>query len=444
LGVEEEPLIYPTRALVLLAAAAAPVALVVALAVPAQWAVGLALIALLLALALVDALVGPSAKDIAISCEGPHVTAVGESFALEVMADGRNLPGRIEAAVDLTGPLAVVGTLRRRFRRDAAGRHCALFDITSERRGTGRIASLWVRHPGPLGLVWKQRRIGVGGEVLVTPDLRPTRREGIELASRELLHGQLPRADTGEGAEFEALADFRQGMDRRAIDWKQSARHTRLIAKEYRVERNNNIVLAIDSGRTMSEPLNGMPRVDSAVSAALLTAFVALKQGDRLGLFAFDAKPRASSKVVSGPGAFGLLQKVATGIDYSPQETNYTLALATLASGLKRRALVILFTEFTDTVSAELMLAAVGPLLGRHLLLFVVLRDAELEDFAAAEPDSADDVSRAVTAAGLLQERRLVLARLRHLGIEVVEASAAEAGPAVVKAYLDLKRRGRL
>jgi uncharacterized protein (DUF58 family) len=194
----------------------------------------------------------------------------------------------------------------------------------------------------------------------------------------------------------------------------------------------------------MSEPMDGVPRVDSAVSAALLTAFVALKQGDRLGLFAFDAKPRASSKVVSGPGAFNLLQQVAAGIDYSSNETNYTLALATLATALKRRALVIVFTEFTDTVSAELMLAALGPLIRRHLLLFVVLRDAELENFTSAEPTDPDDISRAVTAAGLLQERRLVLTRLKHLGVEVVEAPAAEAGPAVVNAYLDLKRRGRL
>jgi uncharacterized protein (DUF58 family) len=437
-------LIYPTRALVLLTAAAAPLALIVALAVPAHWAVGLALLALLLALGLVDALVGPSARDLPVACEGPQVTAVGETFTVKVVAEGRDLPRRVEAAIELLDPLAAAGALRQRLRRQGADTLTAAFEIIGQRRGTGRIAAVWVRHPGALGLVWKQRRISIDGQVLVTPDLRPTRRQGIELATREMIHGQLPRAETGEGAEFEALADFRPGMDRRAIDWKQSARHTRLIAKEYRIERNNHIVLAIDSGRTMSEPLHGMPRVDSAVSAALLTAFVALKQGDRIGLFAFDAKPRASSKVVSGPGAFGLLQKVAAGIDYSAQETNYTLALATLASGLKRRALVILFTEFTDTVSAELMLASVGPLLGRHLLLFVVLRDAELEDFTSAEPDSADDVTRAVAAAGLLQERRLVLTRLRHLGIEVVEAPAAEAGPAVVQAYLDLKRRGRL
>jgi uncharacterized protein (DUF58 family) len=135
------------------------------------------------------------------------------------------------------------------------------------------------------------------------------------------------------------------------------------------------------------------------------------------------------------------LQRVAAGIDYSANETNYTLGIATLASELSRRSLIILFTEFADSISAELMMRAVGTLLKRHLVLFVVLRDDELEGFAGAEPVEPEDISRAVTAASLLRERRLVITKLRHLGVHVIEAPAAEAGPAVVNAYLDFKRR---
>jgi uncharacterized protein (DUF58 family) len=139
-----------------------------------------------------------------------------------------------------------------------------------------------------------------------------------------------------------------------------------------------------------------------------------------------------------------MLQRVAASIDYSANETNYTLGLATLMTTLNRRSLIVVFTEFADTISAELMLEAVGALLRRHLVLFVVLRDEELEAFTAAEPVEPDDVSRAVTAASLLRERRLVLARLRHLGAHVLEAKRDEAGPALVNAYLDMKRRSLL
>lgn len=440
-------MIYPTQRLVLLAAAVAPFALVVALAAPQAWAAGLGMLGLLTVLALVDALFGPDPRNVTVNCDAPRTINVGERFAVAIEAGYTRESAAAEVALHIDGPMALTGAGLRR--ADPPGPHAsspatAMFTVDANRRGTGTVRNATVRLPGWLGLVWKQREFRFDHEVLITPDIRPTKRDGIALATREIIHGLLPRQENGEGAEFEALADYRQGMDRRAIDWKQSARHTHLIAKEYRVERNNNIVVAIDSGRTMCEPMENVPRVDSAVSAALLTAFVALKQGDRVGLFAFDAKPRASSKVVSGPAAFGVLQRVAAGIDYSANETNYTLGLATLASGLKRRSLVIIFTEFTDTVTAELMLGAIGPLTAKHLVLFVVLRDAELEGFTAASPATADDISRAVLAAGLLRERQLVLTRLRHLGVELVEAPAAQAGPALVNAYLDLKRRGRL
>jgi uncharacterized protein (DUF58 family) len=295
--------------------------------------------------------------------------------------------------------------------------------------------------------------------VLISPDIRPVQEKSAQLVNRDAMHGQIAQLQVGEGAEFEALTDYRQGMDRRSIDWKTSARHTMLIGKEYRTERNNNIVMALDAGRAMCEPLAtpardaggaepsvsvAVPRIDRAVTAALLTAFVALKDGDRVGFFAFDSKPRASSHPISGPRAFPMLQRVAAGIDYSTHETNYTLAMATLAGSLSRRSLIIVFTEFSDTISAELMMEAIGTLLKRHLILFVVLRDEELEQFTAAEPAAPEDVSRAVMAAGLLRERRLVLTRLRHMGVHVIEAAAESAGPALVSAYLDLKRRNLL
>jgi uncharacterized protein (DUF58 family) len=233
-------------------------------------------------------------------------------------------------------------------------------------------------------------------------------------------------------------------MDRRSIDWKQTARHRALLAKEYRTERNNNIIMAVDAGRAMCEPLAGVPRVDRAVSAALLAAFVALKDSDRVGFFGFDSHPRVASNAVAGHRSFALLQRVAAGIDYSANETNYTLALATLAERLHRRSLIVIFTEFSDTITAELMLNAVGTLLKRHLVLFVVMRDEELEQIAGHAPEKAADVTRAVTAAALLRQRRLVVARLRRLGVHVLETGHETAGSSLVSTYLDFKRRSLL
>lgn len=437
-------MIYPTRRTVLLAAAVAPVALVVGLFYPAYWTAGLALLALLLALAAVDAFAGAAVGRAQIECEGPGAVGVGETFAIVVRISlPASAPPAAQVAVGIAGPVSAPFGWQAEAEPTVQGAAAAIA-LKAERRGTARLDGVWIRWTGPLGLVWKQGRTAPERAVLITPDIRPVREKSAQLVNRDAMHGQIAQLQVGEGAEFEALTDYRQGMDRRSIDWKTSARHTRLVGKEYRTERNNNIVMALDSGRAMCEPLGGVPRVDRAVSAALLTAFVALKDGDRVGFFAFDSRPRASSHPISGPRAFAMLQRVAAGIDYSAHETNYTLGLTTLASGLNRRSLIVVFTEFPDTISAELMLNAVGTLLKRHLVLFVVLRDEELEGFTAAEPDEPEDVSRAVMAASLLRERRLVLTRLRHLGAHVIEAAADAAGPALVSAYLDLKRRRKL
>jgi uncharacterized protein (DUF58 family) len=437
-------LIYPTRLTILLAAAIAPAALVIGLLAPAQWLAGLALLVLLIALCGVDALSGAGLRHVEITCEGPRAVSVGETFATVIRARFRKRPPRrAEFALGVSGPVAAPFGLRARGERAIDGASAAV-PLRTERRGIARLENVWIRWTGALGLVWKQRQMGLVQDVLITPDIRAVRDKGVQMVNRDALYGVKAQLQIGEGAEFEALADYRQGMDRRAIDWKTSARHTTLVAKEYRTERNNNIVMALDAGRAMSEPIGDVPRVDRAVSAALLTAYVALKDGDRVGFFAFDSRPRASSRPIGGERAFATLQRVAAGIDYSANETNYTLGIATLANGLNRRSLIIIFTEFADTISAELMLSAVGSLLNRHLVLFVVLKDEELETLAAAEPAEAEDVSRAVTAAALLRERRLVITRLRHLGVHVIEAPAAEAGPSLVAAYLDLKRRSLL
>jgi uncharacterized protein (DUF58 family) len=105
---------------------------------------------------------------------------------------------------------------------------------------------------------------------------------------------------------------------------------------------------------------------------------------------------------------------------------------------------VVVFTDFTDPTAAELMIEASSRLLKRHLVLFVVMQDEELEDMVAVEPQEPADISRAVVAAGLLRERDTVVARLRRLGAHIVETPAAGIGPALINAYVDLKRRDLL
>jgi uncharacterized protein (DUF58 family) len=317
----------------------------------------------------------------------------------------------------------------------------AAFALQPQRRGEGRIEQVWARWRGPLGLAWKQRTEQPDRLVAVTPDLEGVREEALRLFARDAVHGMKVERERGEGTEFDNLLEFQPGMDRRAVDWKRSATSGKLLAKQFRTERNHPIVLALDTGRLMSGPLEGLPRIDRALNAALLLAYVGLKLGDRVGLFAFDARPRLSTGAVSGPNAFALLQRRAAALDYSMEEANFTLALTQLGGELNRRSLVVVFTDFADTVGAELMVENVGRLARKHLVLFVSLRDAELERMVDAEPRTPEDVSRAVIAGRLLSERALVLERLRRLGVQVVDAPLDRLGPGLLNGYLDVRRR---
>jgi uncharacterized protein (DUF58 family) len=436
-------LIYPTRLAVLAAAAGVPFTLVVAAAMPERWYAGVAWPVAVLVLALLDALAAVRPADARLDVPGTAYVGSTVEAVVTVTLEGARLPARAEVAVAANAPVAVEDDGRLWIELEA-GKGAALLPLVMARRGVGRIEQLWLRWRGPLGLAWRQRRIDLDAAILILPDVRPVEERGAQVFQRHALQGLIAQINRGDGTDFDALVEYRSGMDRRAIDWKQSARHRKLHAKEYRSERNNQIVFAIDGGRQMSEPVAGLPRVDRAVSAMLLTGWVALKLGDRVALHAFDSRPRIASGLISGSAAFPELQRLAAAIDYSSEETNYTFALTTLATRLTRRSMIVLFTEFTDLTSADFMVRAARRMVETHLLLVVVLRDEELETIADAMPSRPEDVTRAVTAAALIRDRRLVLTRLQHLGVHIIESEHDRVGERLVAGYVDLKRRNLL
>jgi len=432
--------LYPTRRAIALMAVGAPLALGVALAAPAMWTAAAAWIVLTLGLMLADLLLAAPPRRLTLETAAPRFLGVGrpETARLTAAFEGAG-PREVELAVGVNDRLAAEPG--RQIARLSAGRAEAEVRLEPVRRGEGRIEGVWARWRGPLGLVWLQRQAPPEPPLAVTPDVAGVKEQALRLFARDAPLGAKPLMDVGEGSDFHALKEFQTGMDLGDIDWKQSARHGKLIGREYRTERNHHVLLALDTGRLMSAPAAGLPRIDRAINAALLLAFVSLRMGDRVGVFAFDSRPRLASGLASGPAAFPLLQKLCASIDYSTEETNFTLGLTALAGRLDRRAMVVVFTDFADATSAELMVENVARLLRTHLVLFVVFRDEELESLVGREPQDPDDVSRAVIAERLLKQREAVTARLRRLGAQIVDAPADVLPTALLNGYLDVKRR---
>lgn len=437
-------MIYPTRRAVLLAALGAPLALALGALAPGWWYLGVVWVAVVAALLLADGGVAATGRRFEFAVEHPRSLPVGGEGRAQVTASFPKsaFVRSAEIALEADERLAVTPEKTRTPVRD--GRAEADVLLTPRRRGEAVLKRAWVRWTGPLGLAFAQRAEPLERPTPIVPNIEAVKAEAMRMFARDAMFGLKSQIDTGEGAEFHALKDFTPGMDRRTVDWKRSARHGRLVAKEFRTERNHHVILALDAGRAMCEPLAGLPRIDRAINAALLLAFVSLKMGDRVGLFSFDARPQIATGATVGAQSFSLIQRLAAKIDYSTSETNYTLGLTTLAGQLERRSLVVVFTEFTDATNAELMVENVSRLLRRHLVLFVAMRDEELETIARAEPKEPADVSKAVTAAALLREREVVITRLRRLGVHIVDVPADGLAPALVNQYLDLKRRDLL
>ena len=433
-------MIHPTTRAAVAVGVAAPAALVIAFVTPGWWIIGPAWLAVVLAAIGADAIslarrritadvrpppvlhVGePDRVAVRIACSDP----VGVGFTLD--AEGPAAPMAAQ-----TGNVAADGTLERDI------------DIRPYRRGRIRLARLWLRSEGPLGFAARTLRQPLDVDCPVVPNIAVVKRQAVAFAASDAPLGIKPQIQKGTGSEFEALREYAAGLDPRSIDWKHSARHRKLLCKEYQTERNHHVVLALDTGHLMAETVAGLAKLDHAIGALLLLGYVSLKAGDKVGLAAFDARTRAFVTPAGGVGTMARLQRALADVDYSTEETNFTLALAELRGRLSRRSLIVVATDFVDTVTADLMIENVGHLAKRHLIIFVALSDTSLEDPFARRPDDIEHVARAVVAYDLMRERRAVFARLARLGVLCVDAPAARLGPALVSRYLAVKERDQI
>lgn len=437
-------MISPTRRAIFLMLMGVPLLIAVALLRPELWILSGGWIVSVGSLTLLDAMIGPSLQAYRVEGKIPPLLYVGSEDPLPVTLTFSSgpMPRRIEILMETNALLRdndIQGL------RGWNGRtRTTTFALTPQRRGMARIERIWSRWRGPLGLAQKRHTQEFAQDIPVTPNIRWVRDEAIRMFSRDAAFGIKTQIERGDGSEFDALREFSSGMDRRAIDWKHSARHRVLLAKEFKTERNHNIVFAFDTGRLMSEPLGGVPKIDRAVTAGLLLAYVSLRNGDRTMFYGFSSRPGTSSGFLTGPRSFPKAQAIVAAMDYSDDEANFTLALSHLSGKLERRSLIIVFSDFVDPISAELMLENIKRLTDRHLVLFATFEDEALSDMADASPDTATNVSRAVIAGTLLTERDLVFRRLQRMGVQIIEARPESFGGALISAYLDIKRRDKL
>ena len=432
----------PTRLAIALIGLGVVAALLPALISPALWVLWLVFDSILLLAFLFDVLAAPNGHGAKAVLKGPDILYLANpsecSVQLRLPRNRSTLPLTVRLQYEADFEIATPNQMQIK-----SGRGQFSFSLCPQRRGLIQFVALWYRLPGPLRLTERFRHVELNRDIAVVPNINIIKKAALRMASSKMLMAGLKRQRfVGDGSEFESLREYQPGYDHRAIDWKVSARQRKLLVREFEAERNMRIVLAFDTGRLMSQPIGELPKLDHAISAGLMLALLSLKQGDRVGMMGFDEEV---GLYLSPQGGLRTLEQLLTHsgkLRYSQTDTNFTKGLAELNAKMRRRAIIVVLTDFHDTITAEQMVGNLGQLAKRHLVIFVSLRDPELLRLAACTPASPIELNRAVVATDLVRDRDIVLQRLRRLGIFCIDAKPEEISVQLLNRYLDVKRRG--
>ena len=399
-----------------------------------------------LAAFLLDAARAPAPRTLEVAREAPVAFAVGRaavvryrwrhqargSLALEVR---ERLPDPLGGADSPTRTLAVP---------PGEGLDEQV-ELTPVRRGQGTGGALAIRALGPLGFAWRQETVSLPWSATVYPSVPDTALRALPLqVLRRREAGLRAIRRPGEGRLFEGLREWVPGDETRIIDWKATARRGKPIARQYEDERRQQVLIVIDAGRLLTAEVQGVPRLEAVISAALQLARAAVEHDDNVGLLVFADTVQRYVAPARGRRALRAVLDGLAQVEGRLVESDYPAAFRHLAAHNRKRALTVLFTDVIDRTASEALVAHAATLRPRHLPLAVTLRDPALEALAAARPATTAGAFERAAAEELLGARDAALVEMRSRGIMVLDVSPSGAGEGVVTRYHQLKRRGLL
>ncbi len=325
------------------------------------------------------------------------------------------------------------------------------YHVRPLKRGDFAFGNLNLRWNGPLNFYVRQAKINAAAPVKVYPNLHEIRAYDL-LARRDQLAeiGLRGVRLRGEGTAFESLRDYTPDDAYRSINWKATARRGKPISTDYEPERSQRVLIAVDIGRMMRSPIRvddpdgvswNMAKVDFVINSILLFSYVATLRGDQVGLLIFADQVQSYYAPGAGRAQFQRLLEAMYALESQPVEADYGRAITFLGVQNRKRSLVVLFTDLSDSRAGESLLTHLPRLAPRHLPLLVTIRDPILGQVAAYQPHDSDTVYQRAVAEQLIDERRLVLENLGRRGVLTLDVAAEQLTMEVVNRYLQIKAR---
>jgi uncharacterized protein (DUF58 family) len=384
-------------------------------------------------------------RAVRLQVDGWHdrVVSIGETEAL-----GLTVRAATDAALRLRVRVTWPDLVRERASAQETvlrpGESAALaFPVQGRRRGRTELApphfalTFW-------GLAEHRLRAGTPGRLSVFPDMRSVKKVHATLNQLTLRGlGNRMSARLGKGREFDRLREYVLGDEYRDISWKASARHGKLIAREHRLDRSQDILICLDLGHRMAARVSGLTRLDHAVNAAVTLAYVCNRMEDRTAILSFAADAATGPGPARGSTHLARTTEFAASRQAEYVHTDYPGLAVSVKRVLRRRGLVVLFTTVPER-EADQLLKAVRMMSPPHLVLVVSLVDVNLAAAARLLPASRQELTRTLVARDLALSRERTVRELRGLGAMVVEVAPGDAGLAAMNAYIEVKRRQML
>ncbi|WP_246434690.1 DUF58 domain-containing protein [Teredinibacter haidensis] len=318
-----------------------------------------------------------------------------------------------------------------------------IYPVLPIKRGEARFGLTGLRVSTRWGLWQKLQWVGGEEAVKIYPNFAPIANSaGIGLEHQIAQMGVHLQQRRGEGSDFHQLREFREGDSLRQIDWKATSRQRKPISREYQDERDQDVVFMLDCGRRLRAKDDHISHFDHALNALLLTSYVALRQGDAVGMMSFAGDERWLAPL-KGPARINTILNQLYDLHSSLETSDYLQAAEKFLQRNSKRALVILISNIRDEESEDLVVAT-ELLSKKHIVMVASLREVYL-DKKLNEPVS--NFSSALSYCGMtetVRRRRRALAKLQGRGVIMTDSLPQNLHIELVNEYFKLKRSGRL
>jgi uncharacterized protein (DUF58 family) len=328
---------------------------------------------------------------------------------------------------------------------DAQTSATLIYGVKPPRRGRFEFGQTALRFRSRFRLVWCQTKVVEPMTVKVYPNMRRAREAELKaLGARSVVSSHRKTSWRGEGREFESMRDYVRGDELRHISWTATARRGKLTTRQYQIERDQTILIALDAGRLRTARIEQETKLDSAVHATLALLSAAARAGDNAGLVVFGRRIKSYLPPSRGRDHIEAALEALYAVEPEMIEPSYANAFEFIAMNSKRRSLVVLLTDLVDEEGSKELLTSLHLLRPRHLPLVVTIADRDLKAVVRQVPGSVRELFTQSVSEEIIHHREAALRLVESIGGLALDVTAAALAPTLLETYLRVKERGLL